>query len=159
MRCRKCNKRVFATSKVFYCSLCESVTHLKCLPDYSESDLEYINTPSLNWSCPSCLKDHFPFSSIEDHLEFTDILASAVGINYSLLDELIINPFDINGEEGVLDDIDPDGNFFNSPSLQPPKTQYLTSDALNNITRDPHKLHHFSTLHTNIRSTKKNFDE
>jgi hypothetical protein len=135
------------------------VTHLKCLPDYSDSDFEYINTPTLNWSCPTCLSDHFPFTSIEDIQEFTELLAPPIGINYSLLDELIINPYEMVGEEGFLDDIDPDGNFYNNPTLQPPKTQYLTTDAFNKITKDPHKPHHFSTLHTNIRSTKKNFDD
>jgi hypothetical protein len=71
----------------------------------------------------------FPFSSIDSTNEFQDLLSPNHGINFSDLDELILNPFDCNNEEDILDDIDPDGNFYNSPIYQAPKTLYLSPDA------------------------------
>jgi hypothetical protein len=85
------------------------------LDSYTKDDLDYINNPSNNWSCPSCLADHFPFPSIDVQGEFIELLSPAQAISYSPLDELLFNPFDIDEEEGVLDDIDPDENFYNSP--------------------------------------------
>lgn len=79
-------------------------------------------------------------------------------MDFSLMDELIINPFDIHEDEGIMDDIDPDCNYYNNTLLSPPKTQYYTPDCLNKVSK-PSKLTHFSMLHVNIRSTKKNFAE
>ena len=136
--------------------MCLSPTHLKCLPDYSSSDHESITGSNPNWTCPTCLSEFFPFSNIESCNEFSDLLSPNQGINFDQLEELILNPFDCNDEEDILDDIDPDGNFYNSPTYQTPKTNYLSPDAFNDKIHNNKDLNYFSTFHTNIRSSKKN---
>jgi hypothetical protein len=132
--------------------MCLSPTHLKCLPNYINTDLEIANNANQNWTCPTCLSEFFPFANIETGDEFMDLLSPNECINFEQLEELLLNPFDCNEQEDILDDIDPDGNFYNSTTYQSPKTYYFSPDAFNDKLHNHSDLHYFSTFHTNIRS-------
>jgi hypothetical protein len=149
---RKCTKRVFANSKLLSCSLCKSSTHLKCVDNYSNLNLEYVANSNHNWSCPTCLAEHFPFYSADSPDEIRELVSPTSDIDFSSLEELLLNPFECNGEGDVLDDLDPDDNFYSSTTYQAPKTQYLTSTALTDKIHSRNNKCYFSTLHLNIRS-------
>jgi hypothetical protein len=119
-------------------------------------DVLYFNTH--DWTCPTCLLEVFPFTVIEDPHDLQQILSPTTTIDYSQLQELLLNPLDSEDGDGVLADIDPDENYYNSPSMQTPKTQYLLVDALNTKIDASRDYSYFSTFHTNIRSTPKNYD-
>jgi hypothetical protein len=95
---------------------------------------------------------------IEEVHDLQQALSSTHPIDYSQLEELLFNPLDTEEGDGVLADIDPDENYYNSPAMQAPKTQYYQIDALNTKTSTNSDSNYFSTFHTNIRSTKKNYD-
>ena len=155
IKCRKCLKRVLTHSKTIFCSLCQSVTHTTCLDLYTKDDIDYSTNAHNNWTCPTCLMEVFPLTSVEEPREFSQVLAPDQIIDFSHLEDLLLNPFKLSEEIGVLDDIDPDANFYNS-ERQNTQTQYLTIDSLNDQTSRLTGNKLFLTFHTNIRSTKKN---
>jgi hypothetical protein len=111
-----------------------------------------------SWTCPTCLYEIFPFATVLDTNDLLQALSSNLTIDFSQLQELLINPLDPEEGEGVLADIDPDENYYNSPNMQAPKTQYYQVDALNNKTKTYNDNSYFSIFHTNIHSTKQNYD-
>ena len=131
--------------------MCQSVTHTSCLDLYSKDDIDYSKNAQNNWTCPTCLLESFPFTSVEEPIEFTQILAPDLIID---LEDLLLNPFKLSEETGVLDDIDPDANFYNSErhNIQ---SQYLTIDSLNDKTSRLTDNKLFSSFHTNIKYQKK----
>ena len=152
--CPICNLRVQTHAKKVYCTLCQSVIHINCLQLYSPTDLDYALNNS-NWSCSNCLKSNFPFYSIDDNTEFISLTSSNPILDLPNFDNLIFNPYDFNEEEGgILTDIDPDANFYNTRHPTP-MSQYLHIPDLNRKTQKLSKS--FSILHLNIRSIAKNF--
>jgi hypothetical protein len=132
--CRICTKKVQRHSKTVYCSLCKSYSHNDCLTLYLHTDIDYTKEPTNNWSCPTCLSELFPFANIEDQHELDRLITSHTTNDYSHLDNLLFNPLDLNEKEGggdVLDEIDPDKNYYNDPQLIIPNSQYLYHDSIN----------------------------
>jgi hypothetical protein len=62
----------------------------------------------------------------------------------------------LNDNVDILDNIDPDSNFFNSNHRDPTSCQYFQIDALNKKLNNLSNLKSFSILNLNIRSLKKN---
>ena len=121
------------------CSLCQSSSHINCLNLYTPSDLEYATNPLNHWSCPTCLKENFPFYQIDTHYEFLSLTSPYLLLDHPNLDELIFNPYDLNDEEGgVLEDIDPDSNFYNTHHQNAPNSPYLHISDINK--KNPKKI-------------------
>jgi hypothetical protein len=125
------------------------------------ADIEYAQNPQNLWSCPTCIKEIFPFTELEDQLEFTATLASSVYLDYSNLEShlnnLLYNPLDPNENEGgssILDDIDPDKNFYNTPQMTIPNTQYLFTNPINLKIKANQDKNCLSFFHLNVRSMK-----
>ena len=116
-KCKTCLKRILTHEKITKCHLCVQFIHEKCLPTYTQEDLEYSNNENNQWTCPHCLKQFFPFNNIEDNREYLDTINNNTqfNINSDILSDLLYNPLEeMHGVgEGVLDEIDPDHNYLN----------------------------------------------
>jgi hypothetical protein len=97
---RICNQRVLTHAKTVFCTLCQSISHINCLNLYSPSDLDYTTNNSNNWSCPRCLRENVPFYQIDDRSEFISLSSPYLSLDHPNLDQLILNPYDINEEGG-----------------------------------------------------------
>jgi hypothetical protein len=122
-------------------------------------DLEYARNPANYWSCTKCLEHIFPFFLI-DPAEFQQ---TAINPHIPIppsVEDLLFDPFELNDETGVLDDIDPDKNFYNLQANNISSIcKFLHIDQLN---KDIHNLPNkpnLTVLHLNIRSLSKNFNE
>ena len=113
--CNTCHKKVMAHSKSVKCTLCLDSIHTKCLPYYSASNITHAETPSNSWSCLRCLATIFPFSCIEDPLNFQDSINNPINQIPDILQlqDMVYDPFLTTDDDGrgVLGDIDPDLNF------------------------------------------------
>jgi hypothetical protein len=125
-------------------------------------DIEYAQNPQNLWSCPTCINEIFPFSELEDQLEFTAAISLCANPDYSNLDthlnNLLYNPLDLNEDEGggsILDDIDPDKKCYNTPQMTIPNTQYLFANSINLKIAANQDENCLSFLHLNVRSIKK----
>ena len=98
--CRNCKSKIQNHALSVFCTLCQSNTHAKCLNLYSPADIAYTADTSNNWSCPSCLKDNFPFFNIDNHTEFVSLSTPTYLLDQLNLDQLIFNPYDLNEEGG-----------------------------------------------------------
>ena len=131
--CRICKKKVLSHAKSLFCTLCLQTSHLTCLNLYSDTNVLYATNANNNWSYPSCLKENFPFFYIENQKELTSILTQTINIDQQNLDTLVFDPFDLNDDTGVHDNIDPDSNFFATNHRNQSSCQYLHVDALNSL--------------------------
>ena len=117
--CRICTKKVLHHDKIVFYSLCQATSHQTCLNLYSPGDIDYVNDISLNWSCPKCLSENFPFFQIETSIELTSLFTSNLHLDQAMLDQLVFDPFEQNDMGDIHDDIDPDANYFNSDHRSP----------------------------------------
>jgi hypothetical protein len=99
------------------CTLCLQLSHAKCLPNYSDTDLAYAKHASNDWTCPKCLNEIFPFNSIDDTPLFLASINNPVNAqpDANSFQNLVFDPFESCDDdgEGVLGDMDPDQNFLN----------------------------------------------
>jgi hypothetical protein len=161
--CNSCHKKVLTHAKVIKCSLCNLLTHTKCLPNYTDTDIDYATDPINSWSCPTCLASIFPFTNIDDSPDFLNTISTPLNhlIDVSILDNMIFDPFlplDENGE-GELGDVDPDENYLTDirgSLLQNCKYYYNTK--LYDETKLKSELVDLTLCHLNIRSLSKNMD-
>jgi hypothetical protein len=155
--CRSCLKKVQSHSKTIKCHLCSAHTHILCLKQYSAQDIEYATNIINHWTCPTCLKDIFPFYEIEESANLYQLLPFN---DYPLLpnlDDLILNPFDLGEEVDDQDDLDPDSNYYINQTHKP--SRYMHINAVNKLLTPNTEQNPFSILHLNIRSLKRNFDD
>jgi hypothetical protein len=89
--CTICEKHILAHEHTLFCSLCKKSSHVNCFPHYSEMDILYSRNPNNHWTCTTCLKIHFPYSTIENNNEFTTEVRmhTHLDINLENLDRLI----------------------------------------------------------------------
>ena len=155
-KCSKCLKRILSHENSIKCGLCQQYIHVNCLPIYNEEDIEYARNPNNNWSCISCLKSLFPYNSVENNNDIQrEINHTENQYDITLLDEMIINPFDID-EVNNDDDLDPDNNYFIPTYNQSLSScKYYNIESLNKIieTKENPTLSIYSH---NIRSLPKN---
>ena len=157
--CRICFKKVLSHNRTVFCSLCQAVSHQNCLNLYSPKDIAYATDTSLNWTCPKCLSEHFPFYVLESPSDLTSLLTSNTYIDQTLLDQLLFDPFAENDMGNVHDDIDPDTNYFNSDHRLSTNCQYLQIEAINSKIHHSNNQNSFSIYSMNIRSLKKNYSD
>jgi hypothetical protein len=157
LHCNVCKKRAKRHENYAVCNLCSLPTHYQCLPIYQNEDNIYASNPNGHWSCPTCLENNFPFFSVENdyfsqqiNITHTDLIH-----NIDSLNDMIIQPFDMNDMEEI-NDLDPDSNHF-CPLINQNLTgcKYYNFDKLNQETSQINQ-NHFSHLCFNIRSLPKN---
>jgi hypothetical protein len=145
------------------CTLCLQFLHAKCLPTYSDSDLDFAKQASNDWTCPKCLTEIFPYNSLDDTPFFLASINNPINaqpdLNY--FHNLVYDPFESceDDSEGVLGDVDPEQNFLNEIRgniIQ--NCNYYYNNKLYDETKDKMDLVDLSICHLNIRSLPKNLD-
>jgi hypothetical protein len=161
-RCNICWQPTRPFNKTLKCSTCQTLIHIKCLPYYQTDDIEYAKLPENQWSCTLCLKILFPFFESDNTLLQTN---NSVETIYHDIDQLNNLPNDIMGmqwdEEGdIMEDIDPDTNYYNSDdSTNPNNCLYYHPNGLNLESAKHSAKESLSIFHVNIRSLRKNFSK
>jgi hypothetical protein len=114
-RCKECDRNIRGRNSSITCTLCQGSTHNKCLPSYSNRDIDYANHPNNHWSCPDCLATFFPFSNVLENNFSRDLdCHNSTNIpDLSSLESLVFDPFNTSEDldQGVLGDVDPDENY------------------------------------------------
>ena len=150
--------RILRHAGYITCCFCKKHYHLKC-NSIVPSEISYMRANSSEWLCETCLSENFPFNHIEDQAEFLDTLFS---LNYSRTDlcylsDKIFNPIDINENfNEMLNDVDPDVNYYNGFQQSIDKCKYYIEDIFNDEVGKNSSGDYFSMMHLNIRSAKKN---
>jgi hypothetical protein len=108
------------------------------------------------WNCHRCTESNFPFYNIENINEIINPEMNNLQMDQNTLDTLIYCPFAQNEDEEILDDIDPDSNFFNTQEyVNPHLCKYHPIENINKNINSTMK-NKMSICHLNIRSLKKN---
>ena len=162
LNCNSCNRKISSQCKYLRCTICSHVFHLTCLPLFSKDDYVLLNNPESHWSCIRCNSTIFPFNDNDD-TDFTNIIReSKCSYSFSTteLEQYLFSPFEFENIEtdDILNEIDPDSNFYNANSNGTLKqSKYYTIGSLNK-TIDDSKINNvnLSIVHTNIRSSRKN---
>ena len=161
--CKLCSKRVRDPDKSVKCSLCLHLIHIPCLPTYLNTDVDYANSPTNNWSCTKCLELIFPFNIIENSESFYDNINSNSHNPYDtdIIDNMIFDPFSTDDDdgEGPMGDVDPDQNFLNEVRGNIIKgCNYHHGTTLYEEIKSNSEQIDLSICHLNIRSLPKNLD-
>jgi hypothetical protein len=158
-RCSNCEQKILSHHRTVTCSLCGLKWHNSCLPLYDPDDIEYARNTSNNWSCPTCLKNVFPFHIIESNEDLqSTLLVTTCNFNIEKASKMIFDPYDILEEdnESDNDDLDPDQNFYQEYERDiKSKCLYYDIQSLNKSISTNSK-DKFSICHLNIRSLQKN---
>ena len=115
------------------------------------------------WFCSTCLASIFPFNHFDNDIDFFYALFgfNAQGdFDTDLLKQKNFNLFFDDPETSHLllnSNLDPDTNFFSANSELLSNCLYLTSTEFNKMPSLPPDT--FSSLHINIRSLPKHFDD
>ena len=133
---------------------------MKCISIVPD-EIDYIKVNASEWLCEPCLSNVFPFNHIEDQDEFDDTLFNLFrsGSSLCFLSDKIFSPIDVNAdfnEFDMLNDLDPDINFYNSVQQSIGKCKYYFEDMFNDEIRKNTASNFLSMIHINIRSAKKN---
>jgi hypothetical protein len=157
--CTLCQKRIRQHEITIQCSTCYFFTHCNCLPTYSTDDILNAKNPQSHWSCTSCLSDLFPFFSLETADEFNNPTNVPPYFNINNLENMLFDPFELNDDDAnVLDDIDPDTNFYNLHENSISNIcKYYYPETLGSLVKDWTHPKNLSLMHLNIRSLSKNF--
>ena len=122
-----------------------------------DSDIEYARNNVNHWSCPICLSELFPFYEIPNDNEIINCIQNIAPYNLETLENMLFDPFELNEDGGILDEIDPDNIFYNihANSLIS-SCKYLQPDQVGPTTsKSKHPLN-LSVMHLNIRSMPHN---
>ena len=60
--CSICNKTVRSNTERTYCTVCRSITHLKCVT----SNFKILSTSTQDWICSFCIQSVLPFHKVRD---------------------------------------------------------------------------------------------
>ena len=156
--CEICKKRLQRHEKKAPCNICFKSTHLRCLPNYSESDKEYALNSNGHWTCTCCLANIFPFYNVDDNDTLLHEINEQIEHIHDIdaLNSLIFHPFELNDIDD-FNDLDPDQNYYNplmNQSLL--NCKYYYTDQLNAETHT-RTSEQISLLCMNIRSLRKIF--
>jgi hypothetical protein len=159
--CRCCEKRIATHEYYIKCTTCNLYTHTNCLPNYTHEDIDYALTNE--WTCPTCLKEFFPYNLLEDSTSFQEQINSELGNAYRPNPmNLIFDPLEPcdDDNEDILENIDPDQNFLNEIRGQDIfNCKYYYNDAPHPIPRKKQNRINLSLFSLNIRSLPKNFNQ
>jgi hypothetical protein len=158
--CSVCSKKIRTSDTTVKCTLCDQPVHIKCLPVYNKTDIEYANHPSNNWSCTTCLRELFPFSTLEENQDIINYNnRNDNNLNLGIAKDLLFDPFEAIPEENDGEDMnDPDMNFYKTFDGSTCKTSsYYNVEEVNKLTQKRKNDSKFTMLHLNIRSMAKNY--
>ena len=108
--CNLCSLSIDDNDSFRVCYICRNRSHLHCIFDLED-------TPQINieWLCLRCSCDIFPMNNLISDREFArTVVNSEIRIEPNLeeLNKLLLNPFNFNNTSDLLEDLDPDNNFF-----------------------------------------------
>ena len=156
-KCTVCDKNIRKHENILTCSNCKRSCHKLCLPVLDNIEVTYM--VDNGWYCSHCYHDIFPYQEVENDIELIEM----VNTSYNPLEHMtdlasyLINPYETNGEENIMDEIDPDTNFY-TPELGGlmKESKYKTFGSFNKmIDSNNIKENNFSIMHLNIRSSQK----
>ena len=147
--------KILRHSTYISCSYCLKYYHVKCISIVPQEMTNLIDNAS-EWICESCVSQIFPYNHIEEQHEFIRTISNSNRL--SELSDQVFNPFDIHedfNELCILDDVDPDLNYYNVIQQSISKCKYYNEDAFNVEINKQAIETCFSMFHLNIRSAKK----
>ena len=154
--CKSCHKNILKHHKFTVCTFCNKPYHYACV-GISRNDI----IDELTYTCLLCNEGIFAFNSIIDDDEFIGVINNSK-FDINMLSNMTFNAFEIkeNGGFGLLDDIDPDDNFFaeNVAQLNISDCKYYEEDKFSEIATDFNN-DTISLFHMNIRSCNKNLPQ
>ena len=157
MKCNICKKGITQHVSIIQCSLCKLPVHSKCLPLYMEEDIQYARTPSNHWSCTKCLSEIFPFYNLTNDDDILSCIKDIAPQNLEALENMLFDPFELNEDGGILDEIDPDSNFYNIHANSLINTsKYLQPELVCSATNKTKLPMNLSVFSLNIRSMRQN---
>ena len=157
--CSICNKGTKQHEVTIFCQTCKFFQHAKCLPLYTTADITYANNISNCWTCPPCLSNLFPFYALETQEDLNNHIHTRNHLDIQTLEAMLFNPFELNNDDDIIDDLDPDLNFYHDNINNITSTcKYLYPDALSTIARNWTQAANLSFLHVNARSLNRSFD-
>ena len=158
--CSLCSRRFTQHIPTITCTTCKRDVHTSCLPLYTDSDVEMARDINSHWTCPTCINILFPFSNIETADELTNLLQNSNKFDLKALEEMLFQPFDFEEDGGVLGDIDPDINYYNSQCSQITTCcKFIYPDPLEQELKEWPRTPELSVMHLNVRSLRKNYGD
>jgi hypothetical protein len=127
-QCQICNKHFTQHVPTLNCTTCNNLTHISCLPLFTDNELEIAKNPENHWSCPICISNFFPFHDLENLHDLVNTLAGNDPINLDFLENLVFDVLEPIHEGGANEDIDPDEGFFNQQTRTSSKCTYIHPD-------------------------------
>ena len=64
--CTVCIRTVSKPNKGIFCDSCQSLIHRRCSGMGTPDTINLLSTKNYKWECPSCTREKFPFSDIDD---------------------------------------------------------------------------------------------
>ena len=136
--------------------------HLACVPGITANDST--NDFQNRWICTNCSSSIFPFNHFDSENLFLEAISEfRLSVPFDRLLDNQFNPFELNNDSTHLPfiDTDPDLQYFNDTTYLNTlmNCDYFLEDSFlkkcenNQVTNE-----NFSIIHSNIRSTSKNFD-
>ena len=160
--CRICTKRILSHARTVKCTLCKHNYHCKCI-SIEESDIRELLSNN-EWFCRQCMGNLLPFIHISNDVEFLQCLdhKDYFERNWESNYDRIFNPFtpsEGNDDVFLLDEIDPDNNFYNDMVYHSSLLcKYYLMDEFNQKFKCEND-DIFSLLHMNARSLPSHFSE
>lgn len=165
MSCNICNRRVLKHAYQMKCCICNSLVHLKCLPQISKLDSVYVDRELNCWSCTKCNQSIFPFNHYHDDADYFSaideqlVVKSSIPFEKLLESNLLFSPFDTESNDfNSMNDIDPDTQFYNVQFNS--SCDYFLEDMFNSkVSKMNVQNKNLSMLNTNIRSMPRNLSK
>ena len=155
--CVLCQNTITSRRNVKKCSVCQNICHVKCWTSTHSSINE-----AIDWYCMQCNISLFPFNGIEDDSEFYCITSQDNDyVDVRWLENISYSPVDIykSNNETLLEQNDPDNNFYCDFNVDVGRCQYYTPVNFNNKCKDISvSAEKLSLFHVNIRSFPKNIN-
>ena len=127
-KCDICCRNILIHAKHIQCSICQNMYHMKCLTLSQEYKEELqLQASTRSWYCSRCIADIFPFSHIENDIDFINAVTVSSGKDsLCYLSDKIFLPFELNDKEHSINlcDADPDLNYYNSINMHITKCNY-----------------------------------
>ena len=157
--CKRCRKYIWTHESKIECNWCQNKFHHNCVKNT-------INIGQLVqlWTCTECNCTIFPFNNIEEELEYKEAIIEDKYYNNNPINELetlLLYDIDMGDEkiDEMLQEIDPDENFYNTMQNITPSQYYSYDMFKEKKIKNNNSNNYFSIAHLNIRSVPKNFSD
>jgi hypothetical protein len=152
--CNICWKPTRPQNRTIKCTICQILIHTNCLPFYQTADTSYAENPNNHWTCILCLQTLFPFPEDDNISAQTNNCTETLFHDIDQLNNLQYDQFgtEWDGEDGILEDIDPDANYTNPKNCLYYHSNGLNAESSKHVTKES-----LSIFHLNIQSLSKNF--